>query len=87
MRRRLPTRPRHPLFALAFLAALGAACQDALLELGPADGADLPPVDTGRVAVGDTAPDFTLLDRHDEPVTLSDLRGRRIVLVFYRGFW
>lgn len=87
MRRRFPTRPRHPLFALAFVVAFGAACQDAPRELGPADGADLPPVDTGRVAVGDTAPDFTLLDPRGDPVTLSDLRGRRIVLVFYRGFW
>lgn len=87
MRRRFSTRTLRPLLALAFLAALGAACQDAPSELGPADGANLPPVDTGRVAVGDTAPDFTLLDRHGEPVTLSDLRGRRIVLVFYRGFW
>lgn len=87
MRRRFPTRARHPRFALAFVAAIGSACQDAPPELGPADGADLPPVDTGRVAVGDTAPDFTLLDRHGEPVTLSDLRGRRVVLVFYRGFW
>mgnify|MGYP003933340915 CR=1 FL=1 len=87
MRRQFPTRPLRPLFALALLAILGAACQEADPELGPADGADLLPVDTGRVAVGDTAPDFTLLDRHGEPVTLSDLRGRRIVLVFYRGFW
>jgi cytochrome oxidase Cu insertion factor (SCO1/SenC/PrrC family) len=55
--------------------------------LGPADGAALPAVDTGRVAVGDTAPDFTLLDRRGEPVTLSELRGRRIILAFYRGHW
>ncbi len=87
MRRRFPTPTLHPLLALAFMATFGAACHDAPPELGPANGADLPPVDTGRVAVGDTAPDFTLLDRHGEPVTLSDLRGRRIVLVFYRGHW
>lgn len=87
MRRRLPIRSPSLFLALAALATLGAACQDTAPELGPADGAELPPVDTGRVAVGDTAPDFTLLDRHGEPVTLSDLRGRRIVLVFYRGFW
>ena len=84
--RRLPG-PHRTGFLLAFLATFGAGCQEASPELGPADGAELPPVDTGRVAVGDTAPDFTLLDRHGEPVTLSDLRGRRIVLVFYRGFW
>lgn len=57
-------------------------------ELGPADGADLPGVDTGRVAVGDAAPDFTLLSRDGRPVTLSAFRGsKNVVLVFYRGHW
>lgn len=32
---------------------------------------------------GDAAPDFTLSDQHGEPVTLSDLRGRHVVLYFY----
>jgi cytochrome oxidase Cu insertion factor (SCO1/SenC/PrrC family) len=58
------------------------------LELGPHDGTTLPPVDTGRVALGDTAPDFTLLSRSGDPVTLSDYRGERtVLLVFYRGHW
>ena len=56
-------------------------------DLGPADGFDLTPLDTGRVSVGDVAPDFTLESRTGERTTLSDLRGRRIVLVFYRGHW
>jgi cytochrome oxidase Cu insertion factor (SCO1/SenC/PrrC family) len=55
--------------------------------LGPADGFDLPAVDTGRVAVGDIAPDFTLESREGAPVTLSELRGQRVLLVFYRGHW
>ncbi|MBT8338131.1 MAG: redoxin domain-containing protein [Gemmatimonadetes bacterium] len=55
--------------------------------LGPVDGSDLPAVDTGRVAVGDIAPDFTLESREGEPVTLSELRGQRVLLVFYRGHW
>lgn len=79
------TPKRFPLPTLALVAAL-AACGPSP-ELGPADGLGLAPADTGRVAVGDTAPDFTLLDRNGEPVTLSGLRGRRIVLVFYRGHW
>jgi hypothetical protein len=33
------------------------------------------------------APDFTLTDQHGEPVTLSALRGRKVVLTFYRGHW
>ena len=31
---------------------------------------------------GDSAPDFTLPDQHGEPVTLSELRGRPVVLYF-----
>jgi hypothetical protein len=33
------------------------------------------------------APDFTLVDQHGNPVTLSDFHGRNVVLVFYRGHW
>lgn len=33
--------------------------------------------------VGDPAPDFTLTTDSGETVTLSDLRGRRVVLYFY----
>jgi len=35
------------------------------------------------VEVGDIAPDFTLVDETGEKVTLSELRGRNVVLVFY----
>ncbi len=33
--------------------------------------------------VGDPAPDFTLSDENGKPVTLSSLRGKKIVLYFY----
>ena len=33
--------------------------------------------------VGDTAPDFTLPDQDGNPVSLSGLRGKRVVLYFY----
>lgn len=33
--------------------------------------------------IGDSAPDFTLPDQAGNPVTLSDLRGRKVVLYFY----
>jgi cytochrome oxidase Cu insertion factor (SCO1/SenC/PrrC family) len=33
------------------------------------------------------APDFTLNDQGGKPFTLSSLRGSRVVLVFYRGYW
>lgn len=32
---------------------------------------------------GDSAPDFTLPDQNGDPVTLSKLRGRNVVLYFY----
>ena len=32
---------------------------------------------------GDQAPDFTLTDQNDTPVTLSDFRGKWVVLYFY----
>src|SRR5689334_24804112 len=35
------------------------------------------------VEVGSQAPDFTLRNENGEEVTLSDLRGRNVVLVFY----
>jgi mycoredoxin-dependent peroxiredoxin len=35
------------------------------------------------VTVGQEAPDFTLVNQRGEKVTLSDLRGRKVVLVFY----
>jgi peroxiredoxin Q/BCP len=34
-------------------------------------------------SVGDTAPDFTIPHKRSEPVTLSDLRGRPVVVYFY----
>ena len=40
------------------------------------------------LAVGDPAPDFTLVDHHGRKVTLSDSKDKNpVVLVFYRGYW
>ena len=36
-----------------------------------------------RLTPGDPAPDFTLHDADDKPVSLSDYRGRRVVVYFY----
>ena len=41
----------------------------------------------GTIAVGEIAPDFTLSDQDGDSVTLSKQRGRKVVLVFYRGYW
>jgi cytochrome oxidase Cu insertion factor (SCO1/SenC/PrrC family) len=71
-------------FALAFFIAW----PPAFAQLGPKDGANLPPTDLDRVKVGQPAPDFTLENIDGKQVSLSEFRGKRsVVLVFYRGQW
>ena len=79
--------PRRPTTMRDFtlLLLLGGAAFGA--SLGPKDGRDLPPADLNRVQVGQPAPDFTLEAADGRAVTLSELRGKRVVLVFYRGQW
>jgi len=38
---------------------------------------------TQRLAVGDTAPEFSLPDADGNEVRLADLRGRRVIVYFY----
>ena len=38
-------------------------------------------------AAGKPAPDFNLQDQAGKPFQLSTARGKRILLVFYRGYW
>ena len=45
------------------------------------------PTDLARVVEGRAAPDFDLKDQNGQPVRLSALRGKNVVLVFYRGHW
>jgi peroxiredoxin len=35
------------------------------------------------ISVGEPAPDFTLRDQDGEDVSLSDFKGRKVILVFY----
>ena len=83
-----PARPR-PISMRAWIVVvlLSAAAFAATPALGPRDGRDLPPADLNRVQAGQPAPDFTLEAADGRPVTLSDFRGKRLVLVFYRGHW
>ena len=46
----------------------------------------LPPAPK-ELAVGTTAPDFTLPDEEGRPVALASSRGNATLLVFYRGSW
>jgi peroxiredoxin len=39
------------------------------------------------LAIGQQAPDFTLRDQNGKAVSLSAAHGRKVVLVFYRGYW
>ena len=60
----------------------------AATALGPVDGDGLAPTDLERIKVGDLAPDFTLEAENGNPVTLSQFRGKKdVILVFYRGHW
>jgi thioredoxin-dependent peroxiredoxin len=38
---------------------------------------------SSRLAPGDPAPDFTLPDADGKPVSLSEFRGRRVIVYFY----
>jgi len=70
------------------LLCLAGALGVAQPQLGPKDGRDLSPADLNRVQAGQPAPDFTLESRTGQPVTLSQYRGTKdVVLVFYRGQW
>ena len=45
------------------------------------------PSDLSRVVPGTTAPDFELPSASGRTLKLSSLRGKTVVLVFYRGYW
>jgi len=61
------------------LALLGAAGLRAQTLRGPAD--------LNRVVAGSAAPDFDLPAVGGNRVSLRSLRGKNVVLVFYRGYW
>jgi len=44
-------------------------------------------MDEAILEVGDPAPDFTLKDQNDQEVTLSALRGKKVVLSFHPLAW
>jgi cytochrome oxidase Cu insertion factor (SCO1/SenC/PrrC family) len=65
-----------------FVLPLMGACLIAIaLAQGPS------PYDLNRVKTGEQPPDFTLPTHDGRKVSLSGLRGKNVVLVFYRGYW
>ena len=57
-------------------------------QLGPKDGVGLIATEIERIKAGQPAPDFTLEDADGKPLTLSEFRGKKsVILVFYRGYW
>ncbi|MFN8643796.1 MAG: redoxin domain-containing protein [Candidatus Binatia bacterium] len=80
-------RPTHRGRRLApLLAGLNIAVAGTFLWLLYVHSAHLPP-SSRAPAVGSMAPDFALTDQHGQPIQLASLRGKPVVLVFYRGFW
>ncbi len=39
------------------------------------------------LTISQQAPDFTLSDQNGHATKLSEARGHKVVLVFYRGYW
>ena len=79
--RHIASMRRRGVTVLGALAVLCGASGTATAQtpaLGPADSLGLPAVDTGRVRVGDKAPDFTLDAMAGGTVTLSQFRGKRM---------
>ena len=73
---------------ILFAALFAVAARTEGQQLGPADGKDLSPTAIDRVAIGTSAPDFTLARFGGGTVHLADFRGKRnVVMVFYRGYW
>jgi peroxiredoxin Q/BCP len=60
---------------------MATAKKSAASKSAPAAGAK--PANPRALAVGKPAPDFTLSDQDDKPVSLASLKGRWVVLYFY----
>jgi cytochrome oxidase Cu insertion factor (SCO1/SenC/PrrC family) len=62
-----------------FLLALVFACASMAAQMLPR--AQTPAAD------GKRPPDFTLTDQSGKPFHLAAMRGKRLLLAFYRGYW
>ncbi len=68
--------------------ALVAACDNAPVpEQAVTAEAGFTDVAGVTLAIGQPAPDFSLQSLNGDSVTLSELRGSKIIMIFYRGHW
>ena len=63
----------------SLIALSGASAVVAMAQPGPSD--------LDRVQVGQASPAFDLPSAAGGNVSLRSLRGKNVVLVFYRGYW
>ena len=56
-------------------------------RMGVAQAVDEKTLTAAALAVGNSAPPFVLERAPDQPVALTDFRGRSVVLAFYPGDW
>ena len=87
------TTPKTRIVCTALLLGLSA------FAAGAQTKGQLPPLPKGTPKVGEKAPDFTLPDKNEKLVKLSDLLNSApgkgtagkdsqwVALVFYRGYW
>jgi cytochrome oxidase Cu insertion factor (SCO1/SenC/PrrC family) len=59
----------------------------ALLSLNASPAVAATPPLARPLAIGERAPDFTLRDQNGVRVSLAAQKGKKVVLVFYRGYW
>jgi cytochrome oxidase Cu insertion factor (SCO1/SenC/PrrC family) len=77
----------RPMKRILRAVALSTVAALSLMRAAPAGRAAAGHAIVAPPAVGQPAPDFRLVDQNGKRVVLSALRGEKVVLVFYRGFW
>lgn len=73
-----------PILVLGFLAACDNAPVPAQAVIATTGFTDVAGI---TLEIGKPAPDFTLQSLKGDSVTLSELRGSKIIMIFYRGHW
>ncbi len=75
---------RNPLYLALLIAGLLAFSASPATTANGAPQKEKEKMAHTQLKVGDTAPDFTLLDNQWKPVKLSDFRGKKnVILAFY----